>query len=71
VALDSPVVDLTQGKKNEDFRQVLINAAISYNAKIFTFSIEGKDLTNANYQDITGVPRPRRYVGARLEFKWE
>ena len=71
LALDSPVVDLTQGKKNEDFRQVLINAAISYNAKMFTFSIEGKDLTNSQYQDIIGVPRPRRYLGASLEFKWE
>lgn len=71
LALDSPVVDLTQGKKNEDFRQVLINAAISYNAKMFTFSIEGKDLTNSRYQDITGVPRPRRYLGASLEMKWE
>ena len=71
LALDSPVVDLTQGKKNEDFRQVLINAAISYNAKMFTFSIEGKDLTNSQYQDIIGVPRPRRYLGASLELKWE
>ena len=71
LALDSPVIDLTQGKKNEDFRQVLINAALSYTAEMITLSLEGKNLTNSRYQDITGVPRPRRYLDASLEFKWE
>ena len=71
LALENPVVDLTSGKKYEDYQQILIHAALSYTAKMLTLSIEGKNLTNSRYQDIAGVPRPRRYLGAGLEFKWE